>query len=107
MHITVREDIARSFGEAETDREQRAAGRADRFSDRADRAADASEAALAEARRIGSAILFGQPILVGHHSEKRHRAALDRIDSNMRTRVRARPTDTQLKRNCGSLEGAP
>lgn len=29
-------------------------------------------------------IPFGQPILVGHHSEKRHRAALDRCHSNMR-----------------------
>ncbi|MFE6714041.1 DUF3560 domain-containing protein [Streptomyces sp. NPDC057695] len=74
VHITVREDVARSFGEAEAEREQRAA----------DRAAGTSKAALAEARRIGSAIPFGQPVLVGHHSEKRHRAALDRIDSNMR-----------------------
>ncbi|WP_331735442.1 DUF3560 domain-containing protein (plasmid) [Streptomyces goshikiensis] len=84
VHITVREDVARSFGEAEADREQRADDRAERFSYRADRAAGASKAALAEARRIGSAIPFGQPVLVGHHSEKRHRAALDRIDSNMR-----------------------
>ena len=29
-------------------------------------------------------IPFGQPILVGHHSEKRHRAALARHDRNMR-----------------------
>ncbi|TDU67824.1 DUF3560 domain-containing protein [Streptomyces sp. KS 21] len=87
VHITVREDVARSFGEAEADREQRADDRAERFSDRADRAAGASKAALAEARRIGSAIPFGQPVLVGHHSEKRHRAALDRIDSNMRKGV--------------------
>ncbi|THA53267.1 DUF3560 domain-containing protein [Streptomyces sp. A1136] len=84
VHVTVREDIARTFGEAEAEREERAADRAARFSDRADRAADASKAALAEARRIGSAIPFGQPILVGHHSEKRHRRDLDRIDSNMR-----------------------
>ncbi|WP_331745483.1 DUF3560 domain-containing protein [Streptomyces virginiae] len=84
VHITVREDVARTFGEAEADREQRADDRAERFSARADRAAGASKAAHAEARRIGSAIPFGQPVLVGHHSEKRHRAALDRIDSNMR-----------------------
>lgn len=84
VHVTVREDVARSFGEAEAEREERAADRAERFSDRADRAAGASTAAFAEARRIGSAIPFGQPVLVGHHSEKRHRAALDRIDSNMR-----------------------
>ncbi|MFJ5142654.1 DUF3560 domain-containing protein [Streptomyces sp. NPDC088707] len=84
VHVTVREDIARGFSEAEAEREERAADRAERFSDRADLAAGASTAAFAEARRIGSAIPFGQPILVGHHSEKRHRAALDRIDNNMR-----------------------
>ncbi|MFD9047756.1 DUF3560 domain-containing protein [Streptomyces zaomyceticus] len=87
VHVTVREDVARSFGEAEADREQRAGDRAERFSARADRAAGASRAALAEARSIGSAIPFGQPVLVGHHSEKRHRAALNRIDSKMRRGV--------------------
>lgn len=38
-------------------------------------AADPSEAA--------TGIPFGQPILVGHHSERRHRAAVDRIARNM------------------------
>ena len=28
-------------------------------------------------------IPLGQPILVGHHSERRHRAAIEQIDSNM------------------------
>jgi hypothetical protein len=32
-------------------------------------------------------IPFGQPILVGHHSEKRHRAALERCDTNMRAGI--------------------
>ncbi len=32
-------------------------------------------------------IPFGQPILVGHHSEGRHRRVLDRADSNMRRGV--------------------
>ena len=36
------------------------------------------------AHRAVDGIPFGQPILVGHHSEKRHRAALDRCDNNMR-----------------------
>ncbi|MFI8515294.1 DUF3560 domain-containing protein [Streptomyces sp. NPDC085460] len=81
VHITVREDIARSFGEAEADREGRAAERAERFGEYADRAAGSSEAAFAEARRIGSAIPLGQPILVGHHSERRHRRDLARIDA--------------------------
>lgn len=39
------------------------------------------------AQRIGDMIPFGQPILVGHHSERHHRRDLDRIDSNMRAGV--------------------
>src|SRR3990167_587842 len=39
------------------------------------RAADPSEAA--------TGIPFGQPILVGHHSEGRHRRALSRLDAHM------------------------
>lgn len=39
------------------------------------------------AHEIGSMIPFGQPILVGHHSEGRHRRDLDRIDSNMRKSI--------------------
>jgi hypothetical protein len=44
-------------------------------------------------RRFGAAkaqvehIPMGQPILVGHHSEGRHRAALRRHDSNMRAAI--------------------
>lgn len=45
-------------------------------------AAEKRDAAAAAARKVSDAILSaippGQPILVGHHSEKRHRKALDR-----------------------------
>lgn len=34
-------------------------------------------------------IPFGQPILVGHHSEKRHRRTLERADNHMRASVEA------------------
>jgi len=42
------------------------------------------EAAFKRAHDIGDAIPFGQPILVGHHSEKHHRRDLERIDNAMR-----------------------
>lgn len=35
------------------------------------------------ARAATDGIPFGQPILVGHHSEKRHRAAIDKMARNM------------------------
>ena len=41
------------------------------------------------ASEIGSHIPMGQPILVGHHSERRHRADIARIDNNMRASVEA------------------
>ncbi|GGR67493.1 DUF3560 domain-containing protein [Streptomyces roseolus] len=84
VHITVREDIARSFTEAEAEREERAADRAERFKEYASRAAGASSAAFAKARQIGSGIPMGQPILIGHHSERRHRRDLARIEANQR-----------------------
>ena len=42
-----------------------------------------SQAAFNTAHRIGDAIPMGQPILVGHHSERHHRRDIARIDSNM------------------------
>lgn len=47
------------------------------------RRADASSRFEA-AHHATADIPFGQPILIGHHSEARHRAALKRSDSNMR-----------------------
>jgi hypothetical protein len=53
-------------------------------------AREAKQSALNEAARADEAatgIPFGQPILVGHHSERRRRKAIDRIDRNMRAAV--------------------
>ncbi len=41
------------------------------------------------AKSIGDMIPMGQPILIGHHSEGRHRRDLKRIDDNMRKSVEA------------------
>lgn len=46
-----------------------------------------AESRYNNARAIGSHIPFGQPILVGHHSERRHRRDIERIDNNMRKSV--------------------
>lgn len=43
-----------------------------------------SAAGFARARVIADGIPLGQPILVGHHSERRHRADVARIDAGMR-----------------------
>jgi hypothetical protein len=55
--------------------------RRERFEDAADRAAQASDSTFARAREMASVIPFGQPILVGHHSEGRDRRYRGRISS--------------------------
>jgi hypothetical protein len=77
------DETPRAFAEAEADRAERAEERADRLASRADRAGTAAAAAYQAARDEAALIPPGQPILVGHHSERGHRAALKRIDQRM------------------------
>lgn len=55
------------------------AGSAEKRSDEAYKRADLSENA--------TGIPFGQPILVGHHSEKRHRRTIEKADNAMRKSI--------------------
>lgn len=50
----------------------------------AGKAAQAAVDAFGASRKVVEGIPLGQPILVGHHSEKAHRGALRRADSKMR-----------------------
>src|SRR3990167_11102227 len=59
--------------------EQKQAARKERFEELAEKAKRESDAAYNHARRMGSVIPFGQPILVGHHSEGRDRRYRARI----------------------------
>ncbi|KPI33302.1 parB-like partition protein [Actinobacteria bacterium OV450] len=87
--VEINETKRRSFAEAEAAREERAEDRAERFSDRADRASTESGARHQAARDIMRHIPFGQPILVGHHSQRRAERDAERIDSNMRKSIDA------------------
>ena len=69
-----------------TYRERRQA-KAERLRGWADGREAKSAAAYEGAKQVGDMIPFGQPILVGHHSEGRHRRDIDRIDSGMRAAV--------------------
>jgi hypothetical protein len=69
----------RAASDVEADRQQRAAERADRLAVAAERAAGrAEQAAARDAAALRRLPPDGQPILVGHHSEGRHRRDLDR-----------------------------
>lgn len=76
------------IGDEDTGLVERAEERADRFSDYSDkRASDASSARNAVSA-IADGIPFGQPILVGHHSERRARKDAEKIENGMRRAVK-------------------
>ncbi|MBR3721264.1 MAG: DUF3560 domain-containing protein, partial [Selenomonadaceae bacterium] len=51
------------------------------YLEKAEEARRESDDRWARARKMGDAIPMGQPILVGHHSEKSHRAYLKRMNN--------------------------
>jgi hypothetical protein len=61
----------------------------DRARELAEKAKKESDQRFQTAQQISSFIPFGQPILVGHHSEKRHRRDIAKIDNNMRKSIEA------------------
>ena len=71
------------------DYQERKEARIDRFEQRAASAQAESAAASHAAHEIMQHIPPGQPILVGHHSERHHRRDLDKIDRNMRKSIEA------------------
>lgn len=61
----------------------RAQERAQRLAERADREEAESESRRGRAEQISSGIPFGQPVLLGHHSQRRHERDAERIRANM------------------------
>jgi len=56
------------------------------------------------AKQIGSFIPMGQPILIGHHSEGRHRRDLNKIDNNMRKSIEHDKTAEYYANRVESME---
>ncbi len=80
-------DEGMSFAEREAARVGAAEERAERFEDRAGRAAAASQSARNASDQIGERFWMGQPILVGHHSERRARRDQERMHNQMRKSI--------------------
>lgn len=76
--------------------EEKRAARAERLENRAAKARQES-AQRSESVHQMAGVMNGQPILVGHHSEKRHRRDLDKMHNNMHKSV-------QLTREADELE---
>jgi phospholipid N-methyltransferase len=111
MWTPSREDIALQFcgeiGDEDTTLCERAEDRAERFDGyRENRTADAEQARAAVAR-IADGLPLGQPILIGHHSERHARKDAERIENGMRRAVNMWETaDYWKRRAAGALHAA-
>lgn len=62
-----------------------------------------ADAAGRRVRAISSAIPFGQPVLVGHHSERHHRRDIARMDAGIRTSIDETKRGEELQRRAESV----
>lgn len=89
---------------ARSDYLARRAARIERLHERAGQARAESESAEAQARRMADVIPLDQPILVGHHSEKRDRRYRDRIHRTFQRAHEASKQADELERRAAATE---
>lgn len=86
-----REDLARELcgeiGDEDTSLVERAEAKAERLEDLSERKQQQADAAHKAVHAIADGIPLGQPILVGHHSERHARKDAERIENGMRKAV--------------------
>lgn len=100
-------ELAGEIGDEDTSLTDRAEQRAERFEEYSEKRAADSEAAHAAVSRIADGIPFGQPILVGHHSERHARKDAERIENGMRKAVKMWDTSKYwTSRAAGALHHA-
>jgi hypothetical protein len=76
-------ELCGEIDDEDTSLVDRAEERADRFEGYGERRRSEADSTMAAIDRIADAIPFGQPILVGHHSERRAREDRERIHDGM------------------------
>ncbi len=81
-------ELCGEIGDEDTSLVERAEERAERFEDLSDKRMDDAERARQGVAAIADNIPLGQPILVGHHSERHARRDAEKIQSGMRRAVR-------------------
>lgn len=84
--------------------EERKQERIERYKERAEKAKKQSQDLGKQAREMASVIPFGQPILVGHHSEKRDRNFRDRIHRKQGKSIEASKKADYWERRADSAE---
>ncbi len=101
------EELAGEIGDEDTSLVERAEIRADRFGDYSEKRAKDSERAREQVNRIADGIPMGQPILVGHHSERHARKDVERIENGMRKSIKMWETSKYwTSRAAGALRHA-
>src|SRR5438876_238808 len=83
--------------------EQKQQHRKERYKELADQAQQEADAAKQAADRMASVIPLGQPILVGHHSEGRHRRDLKRIRSKTEQALEAKEKSDHYTQKAASV----
>lgn len=83
---------------------ERREARADRLRDWAGKREAKAESDYEQAARMADAIPFGQPILIGHHSEGRDRRYRDRIGSAMDRSVESQRKADSMNSRAATIE---
>lgn len=100
-------EMAGEIGDEDKSLVERAEERADRFDGYSERRATNSKAARRAVEAIVEHIPMGQPILVGHHSERHARKDQERIETGMRRAIKMWETAEYWKeRAAGALAHA-
>ena len=80
-------ELCGEVGDEDTSLVERAEERAERFEDLSDKRERDAQRSYEAVSELANAIPLGQPILVGHHSERRARKDAERIQDGMRKAV--------------------
>lgn len=111
MWTPAREDLLLKWcgeiGDEDTSLVERSEERAERFDTYSDKRASDAQRAQDGVSAIAGGIPLGQPILIGHHSEKGARRDADKIENGMRRAVKMWDTSTYwTQRAAGALHHA-
>ncbi|WP_164570804.1 DUF3560 domain-containing protein [Rhodopseudomonas sp. BR0C11] len=100
-------ELCGEIGDEDTSLADRAEQRADRFEIYGEKRLAEAEAAREAVAEIADGIPLGQPILVGHHSERHARRDAERIESGMRRAVKLwRTSEYWARRAAGAIRHA-
>lgn len=100
-------ELAGEIGDEDTTLVERAEVRADRFEDYSDKRTEDAHRAKDAVERIADGTPFGQPIMVGHHSERHARKDAEKIRSGMDRAVKMWETANYWKsRAAGAVRAA-